>query len=96
MAAKKPLSKDETLKRRHEIHRRACEGELPLPQAIRDMRNALGMTQAKFGKCFGLTRVQVSALENGRANPTLATLARIGKPFGFQLGFVLSSKNVGH
>lgn len=92
MAVRKPVPKDETRKRRHELHHRAGEGELPLPQAIRDMRHALGMTQAKFAGCFGLTRVQVSELENGRANPTLETLSRIGRPFGFAVGFVLSNK----
>jgi putative transcriptional regulator len=92
MAVRKPVGRDETRRRRHELHRRAGEGELPLPDAIRHMRNALGMTQAKFAGCFGLTRVQVSELENGKSNPTFETLARIGKPFGFQVGFVLSSK----
>lgn len=90
--ARKKISRDETRRRRAEIQRRACAGELPLPNAIRDMRKALGMTQAKFATCFGLTRVQVSQLENGRANPTLETLTRIGRPFGFEIGFVYSSK----
>ncbi len=92
MAVRKAVPGDETRRRRHELHRRAGDGELPLPQAIRDMRYALGMTQAKFAQCFGLTRVQVSELENGKANPTMETLTRIGRPFGFSVGFVLSSK----
>lgn len=92
MAVRKPVSRDETRRRRHELHHRAYDGELPLPDAIRHMRHALGMTQAKFAQCFGLTRIQVSQLENGKANPTMETLARIGRPFGFVPGFILSNK----
>ena len=59
----KPLSKDETRARRHEIHRRAMEGELKLPGAVRDMRNALGFTQTKFAKHFGLSLAHLSAVQ---------------------------------
>ena len=88
MPRKLPLSREEKIHRREDIARRAGEGRLPLPQAIRDLRNALGMTQCAFAEKFGLTRSQLIDLEKGRANPTQETLARIGKPFGFVLGFV--------
>ena len=88
MPRKLPLSRDEKLARREDIARRAGEGGLCLPQAIRDIRNALGMTQGAFAEKFGLTRSQLISLEKGRANPTQETLVRIGKPFGFVLGFV--------
>lgn len=91
-AVMKPLSKDITRARRHEIHRRAMEGELKLPGAVRDMRNALGFTQAKFAKHFGLSIAHLSAIETGKANPTAEVLTKIGHPFGFQLGFVLREK----
>jgi DNA-binding XRE family transcriptional regulator len=88
MPKKRPLTRDEKFDRREEIALRAANGTLTLPEAIRDIRNALGLTQADFADKFGLTRIQLIELEKGRANPTQETLARIGKPFGFVLGFV--------
>lgn len=88
MPAKKPLTKDVIRKRRYEIHRKACDGELMLPEAVREMREAIGFTQEKFAQHFGLTRKQVIELESGKGNPTLETLMKVGRPFGFQIGFV--------
>jgi DNA-binding XRE family transcriptional regulator len=63
-------------------------GELDFPNAVRELRQSLGMTQAVFAERFGLTRVQVIALEVDKANPTLETLEKIGRPFGLQVGFM--------
>lgn len=83
-----PLTREEKLARREALAARAAAGDLHLPDAIRQMRDALDMTQAAFGEKFGLTRIQVLNLEKGSANPTRETLERIGRPFGFVLGFV--------
>ncbi|MFC4168231.1 hypothetical protein [Teichococcus aestuarii] len=45
-------------------------------------------TKARFAQAFKLTRRLVIELEAGTANPTAETLAKIGKPFGYQVGFV--------
>lgn len=92
MPIHKPLSRDESLSRRHEVARKAAAGELRLPGAIREMRLALGLTQKDFARYFHLTRSRVIALEAGRSNPTLETLSRIAKPFGFTTGFVPREK----
>lgn len=88
MPAVKPLTKIEKRTRREKIFRKAVAGELDFPNAVRELRQSLGMTQAVFAKRFGLTRIQVIALEAGKANPTLETLEKIGRPFGLQVGFV--------
>lgn len=64
-------------------------GGLAWSEAVVRMRQALGMTQARFAEAFKLTRRLVVELEAGKANPTAETLAKIGKPFGYQVGFVL-------
>lgn len=46
------------------------------------------MTQQEFAKTLALTRRQVAEIEAGTANPTLETLERIGRLFGFSIGFV--------
>lgn len=92
MPSKKRLSKQEISSRRLELHRKACDGELVLPAAVREMRNAIGMTQADFARHFSLTRKQVIELENGKSNPTVETLIKVCLPFGFQVGFVRLDK----
>ena len=80
---------DEIRERRRKLHGDIESGGLHAAEAVRRMRDALGMTQARFGQVFKLTARQVWEMEAGRANPTLETLNRIGKPFGFQAGFIL-------
>lgn len=46
------------------------------------------MTQEEFASSLGLTRRQVAEIEAGTANPTMETLERIGRLFGFGVGFV--------
>lgn len=81
-------SKEEVLAARQEVQRKAAEGRLVLPAAIREIREALDLTQEEFGQAFGLTRQQVVALESGKANPTVETLRRIVRPFRLTLGIV--------
>jgi len=77
---------------RRQLHYMVQAGGLTVPDTLRRMRHALGMTQAAFGKAFDLTPRQVWELEAGVANPTVATLTRLGKSFGFVPGFVLTSR----
>ena len=66
----------------------AHRGGLRLPDAVREMRKALGLNQEQFGQILKLTRRQVSELENGEGDPKLSTLNRIGRVFGLSIGFV--------
>ncbi|NIB40774.1 helix-turn-helix transcriptional regulator [Pseudomaricurvus alkylphenolicus] len=75
--------------RKHELLEKIPIGELTIGQATRAMRLLLGMTQEEYGeKIVGLSRKVVSAIENDQHNPELETLKKIGKPFGFSIGFV--------
>jgi transcriptional regulator with XRE-family HTH domain len=81
-------SREEIRERRAAIAARARGAQLRLPEAIREIRHALGQSQEEFAKLFKLTLRQVKELESGQANPTVETLSRVGKAFGFKLGFV--------
>lgn len=81
-------SKDEVLAARRAVQQKAAEGRLVFPAAIRDIREALDLTQEEFARAFGMTRQQVVALESGKANPTVETLSRIMRPFRLTLGVV--------
>ncbi len=81
-------TKEEIRARRTEIAAKARAGTLRLPHAVAEMRHAVGLPQPEFAKLFKLTTRQIADIERGVANPTAATLLKIGRAFGFQIGFV--------
>lgn len=82
------LDRDQQRLLRQQLAEAAAGGELRLPDAIRSMRQALGLNQEQFGKLFKLTRRQISELENGGGDPKMSTLNKIGRAFGMSVGFV--------
>ncbi|ALG75591.1 transcriptional regulator [Azospirillum thiophilum] len=88
MPRRKPPSREALLEARHALLRMAEGGELVWAEGVRAMRRCFGMTQAEFGRSFGLTTRQVSQLETGAANPTVATLERLALPFGLTVGLI--------
>jgi len=84
---KKP-TKEQVLENRRTLAERARTGDLRLPGAVAAIRKSFGMTQEEFAKTLALTRRQIAEIETGKANPTLETLERIGRLFGFSVGFV--------
>ncbi|MEW9617758.1 helix-turn-helix transcriptional regulator [Shinella sp. S4-D37] len=88
MARWKKPTKEEILVNRRTLAERARTGDLRLPGAVADIRKGFGMTQEEFASSLGLTRRQVAEIEAGTANPTMETLERIGRLFGFGVGFV--------
>lgn len=81
-------SPDERMEMRRALHDDVVNGRIGWQEGVRRMRQALGMTQAQFAETFRLTRRMVVEMEAGRANPTAGTLARLGRMFGFRVGFI--------
>ena len=88
MARWRKPTRDESRAQRADIAARARAGQLEIPEAILDMRHALGLSRDEFARVFKLTRRQLAEIERGEGNPTIETLNRIGRPFGFGVGFV--------
>ncbi len=88
MARWRKPTKEEILENRRTLAERARTGDLRLPEAVVEIRRGLGLTQDEFAKTLSLTRRQVAEIEAGTANPTLETLAKIGRLFGFTVGFI--------
>lgn len=88
MARWKKPTKEEILEHRRNLAERARQGALRLPGAVLEIRKSFGMTQEEFSKMLGMTRRQVAEIEAGAANPTFETLDKIGRLFGFTVGFV--------
>lgn len=88
MPKMKQLTREEIRMLRQRLRERAATAELRLPDAILDIRKSLGMTQEKFAELAGVTKRQIAEIETGKGNPTVETLHKIGRLFGFTLGFV--------
>lgn len=52
---------------------------LPLGQAIKKQREALGLSQEKLAEQCGFDRTYISMLERGKRNPSLINLLRLSK-----------------
>lgn len=89
MARIKRLPDDERRALRTTLHDVVAQGGYPWAKSIQHMRRSLGMTQEQFAKAFRLTKRQLSKYEAGSANPTVETLERIGRPFGFEIGYII-------
>jgi DNA-binding phage protein len=51
-------------------------------------RRELGLTQAKLAQMTGVGQADISRMEGGRANPTVATLAAVAHALGLRLGLI--------
>ena len=61
--------------------------KLSLSQTLKAMRKLIGKTQKEFSELVGVALPAIRSIEQGRGNPTLETLIKIGQPFGLTLGF---------
>jgi transcriptional regulator with XRE-family HTH domain len=66
------------------------EGRMSLAEAVKKIRKDQGLTQAEVGKRSGLTVSYVSRIENGRIQPTTATLEKLALALGVPLSQVFS------
>lgn len=70
------------------------EPEYNMMQAIVDARKRSNLTQKELAERTGIDQADISKLENGNANPTLAVLKRLADGMGMvlKLEFVPKAK----
>ena len=70
----------------------AIEGnELSLGEAVRRMREITGLSQKAYAeRIVGISTRILAEIELDRGNPTVETLHKIGRPFGYTVGFTPS------
>lgn len=67
--------------------------QLSLGEAVRGMRKVAGMSQKDYAqRIVGIATRILAEVELDQGNPTLETLNKIGRPFGYRVGFVRRSK----
>ena len=59
-----------------------------LPDTVRRMRKAVGLTQTEYAKLVRVAPRVLIDLERGVGNPTLKSLEKIAAPFGLRVGLV--------
>jgi len=63
--------------------------ELTLGEAVRRMRKISGMNQKTYAeRIVGIAPRILAAIERDEGNPTVDTLNKVGRPFGYKVGFV--------
>ena len=80
-------NRDENSKHLREIHRRAREGDLPLPESVRWIREGFGMSPEFFAEKFGVSINELEALENGETGDLMNAMTRIARSFRFHISY---------
>ena len=57
-----------------------------LGKNLKRIRTAKGISQGEIGRILDVDKVFVSNIENGKTNPTLATIAKLAKAVGVSVG----------
>ena len=63
----------------------ALQPEYDIIQAMIDARNKQHLTQKELAAKTGITQADISRIENGTRNPSLAMVKRIAEGLGMQL-----------
>ena len=61
------------------------EAEFDIVRQMLDIRRERNMTQAKLSRITGITQADISRIENGTRNPSLAPLKRLVSGIGKRL-----------
>ncbi len=57
-----------------------------LGKNLKRIRTDKGISQGEIGRILGVDKGFVSNIENGKTNPTLATITKIAKAIGVSVG----------
>jgi putative transcriptional regulator len=83
------LTNEEVTQAKQQLMDDIESGELSLGQAVRRMRLITGKSQKNFAQTIiGISPRVLAEIERGVANPTVETLNKIGRPFGYKVSFV--------
>lgn len=80
---------DDAATAKHDLANSIANNELTLGEAVRRMRKISGMNQKAYAeRIIGIAPRILAAIERDEGNPTVETLNKIGRPFGYSAGFV--------
>ncbi len=77
----------DTIEAKIQFYKDLDSGQLDIAEAIRKMREIVGKTQVDYARMIGIAPRVLIDIERRVRNPTLATLMKIGEPFGLTVKF---------
>ena len=72
---------------RRELYDGIKNNSWTLAESLKRMRKIVRMTQVEYARLVGVAPRIVIDLERGVGNPTLASLEKLGRPFGLVCGW---------
>ena len=82
-------SHQDTARLKRELIEAIENDELTLGEAVRRMRKITGMSQSAYAeRIIGSSTRILAEIERDEGNPTVETLNKVGRPFGYTVGFV--------
>lgn len=82
-------TQEETAAAKRKLIEAIENNELSLGEAVRRMRRISGMSQKAYAtRIVGIATRILAEIERDQGNPTAETLNKIGRPFGYTVGFV--------
>lgn len=80
---------DDTATAKRDLIDAVSNNQLTIGEAVRRMRKISGMSQKDYAtRIIGVAPRILAAIERDEGNPTIGTLNKIGRPFGYSVGFV--------
>ena len=80
---------EDTTMAKQRLRESLAKGEISIGQAVRNMRKISGLNQKDYAnRIIGISPRVLAEIERDVANPTVDTLNKIGRPFGYTIGFV--------
>ncbi len=70
---------------KEKIYEEIDSGSIPLSQALKGLRRSIGKNQIDYAKLVGVSARIIRDFEQENGNPTIDTLSKIFKPFGFRV-----------
>lgn len=68
-------------------------GEISIGEAVKAMRKITGLNRQDFAKKIAQVSPRIlGEIERDEANPTIQTLNKIGRVFGYQIGWVSTQR----
>lgn len=88
MPARRPRDLASVRQLRDQFAEDIAAGTLDFGTTVKRMREISGLTQEQFAKHRGVSLLTLKRIEQGRGNPTVETLNRIGQIFALRIGYV--------
>jgi XRE family transcriptional regulator, regulator of sulfur utilization len=82
------LSRDEVEALRRQLTESVPRAGTDIPKLLRTMRLIARKSQAEYAKLCGVAPRVLADIESGKGSPTVETVEKLLKPFGFRVGVV--------